>query len=140
MRVDVGGSYVHARLMEDVPVQGFRAGNRLPGTPKVNANLGVQHDFDFAGHAAFVRADAIYIGSFFGDLLQSPVTETRSYVKLDASARIVFDKLNIDLYVRNVTNNDAFTFRGAYNFATLGEFYGYQMRPRTIGLQVGYTL
>lgn len=85
-----------------------------------------------------MRTDAIYIGSFFGDVLQSPVTESGDYVKIDATARVAIDKLNIDLYVRNLTNEDAFTFRGSYNFAGLGDAYGYRLRPRTIGLQLSY--
>ena len=138
LRVDLGGSYIHARLTEDVPAQRFVAGDRLPGAPKVNGSLGLQQDFAIGSHAAFVRTDAIYIGSFFGDVLQSPVTESGDYVKIDATARVAIDKLNIDLYVRNLTNEDAFTFRGSYNFAGLGDAYGYRLRPRTIGLQLSY--
>ncbi len=142
LRADIGGSYVHARLTRDVPAQGFRAGARLPGTPKTNANIGLQYGFNIGGHEAYVRADAIYIGSFFGDLLESPVTEAGDYVKVDATARLMLNNLNLDLFVRNLTDEDAFTFRGAYNFATLGTFdgpYGYQLRPRTVGLQLTYT-
>lgn len=139
-RVDVGGSWIHARLTEDVPAERLSAGDRLPGTPKVNANLGLQYGFDIGANAAFARADAIYIGSFYGDLRQSAVTKSGGYVKLDATARVVIEKLNlkVDFYVRNLTNEDAFTFRGAYNFPGIGESYGYQMRPRTIGVQFGY--
>ncbi len=137
LRIDFGGSYVHAELTDSVPAQGFLDGDRLPGTPEVNANLGTQYDFAIGGHSAFVRADAIYVGSFFGDVRNSRIlnTEAGDYVKLDATARVAFDKLNIDLYVRNLTNEDAYTFRGAANY---GAFYGYRLRPRTFGLQLGY--
>ncbi len=137
LRVDIGGSYIDARLTEDVPAQGFFADDRLPGTPKVNGNLGLQYEFDVAGRTAFVRADAIYMGSFFGNVLESPSTEAGGYVKLDATARLVVDKLNIDLFVRNLTNEDAFTFRDSYAFT--GPYYGYRLRPRTIGVQLGYS-
>lgn len=136
-RVEVGGSWIDARLTKDVPVQGFKAGDRLPASPKVNANLGLQYEFDIAGHAAFVRADSIYVGPFFavvGD--SSPDTEAGDYVKLDATARVTMRNLNIDLYVRNLTNEDALT----HLVSGLGNlFFGYRLRPRTIGIQLGYS-
>ncbi len=139
LRVDFGGSYVNARILEDVPAQGFKAGDRLPGSPKINANLGIQRDFKMLGRVASVRADAIYVGEFFGDVLGSPTTRAGDYVKIDASARIAFDNLSLDLFVRNLTNEDAFTYRSNYGAFAVGNFYGYRMRPRTVGLQIGYT-
>ena len=141
LRVDLGGSYLNSRIIEGLPAQGFPAGNLLPGAPKVNANLGLQFDFEVAGYPAFVRADAIHVGSFFGDLQNSPVTKAGDYQKVDATARIGVNKFSIDLYVRNLTNEDAFTSRGAYSFSVLGGFdgpYGYQMRPRTVGVRLSY--
>lgn len=137
-RIDFGGSYIDARLTEDVPAQGLRAGNRLPGGPRVNANVGWQYGFNLAGHSAFARADAIYVGSFFGNLLNSAILETESYMKLDATMRVMLSNLSIDLYVRNLTNEDAFTFRGATALPAVGAFYGYQLRPRTFGMQLSY--
>ncbi len=135
LRVDVSASHVNARLVKDAPREGLSAGMRLPGAPKVNAGLGVQQEFAIGGHAAFVRADAIYVGPFYSRVGQSTVNgESGDYVKLDASARISIDKLNVDLYVRNLTNEDAFTGRGN----DYGPLYGYRLRPRTIGLQLGY--
>ncbi len=136
LRFDIGGSWINARLTSDVPAQGFVAGDRLPGTPKINGNLGLEYGFNVAGHPVSVRADAIYVGDFSIALPAVPNTNTDSYVKLDASARLSLDKVDIDLYVRNVTNEDAFTSRG--NFRP-SEFIGYRLRPRTIGLQLGYS-
>lgn len=136
LRVDLGASWVHARLTRDVPGQGFFAGDRLPGSPKVNANLGLQFDFELAGYNASLRADSIYVGSFFGDVLETPNLRAGDYVKLDASARITIRSLDLDLFVRNLTNEDAFTFRGVSRFA--GAFHGYRMQPRTVGLQLRY--
>ncbi len=140
-RIDFGGSYIHARLTEDVPAQGWHADDRLPGTPKVNANLGAQYAFELAGHAASVRADAIHIGSFYSAVGQREALKSGDYVKLDISARVAIDNLNIDLYVRNVTDEDAYTLRSPYATISPGStiVQGYRMRPRTIGLQLGYS-
>jgi iron complex outermembrane recepter protein len=132
--VSVGGSYNDAELTTDVPAQGFSSGDALPGTPKESLNLGLQYAFDVSGHAAHVRADSIYVGRFFGDIPQSPNQKAGDYVKINASARMEFGSLDVDLYIHNLTNEDAFVARGN----GLDSFYGYRLRPRTIGFQLGY--
>ncbi len=133
-RVDLGGSWVNARLTEDAPLQGFHADDRLPGSPKVNANLGMQYEFNLNGHVASVRADAIYVGPFYGNVQESAATRSGDYVKVDAAARIALEDLYVDLYVHNVTDEDAFTFR-----YLVGDAFGFRLRPRTFGVQLGYS-
>ncbi len=134
-RIDAGASKINGKLTEDAPGLGARAGARLPGSPQFNANLGLQYEFRIAGRAAYVRADSMYADSFYGDLLQSALTKSGGYVKVDTSARVSFSNLDIDLYVRNVTNEDAATYRGAFN---IGPFFAYRLRPRTLGVQLSY--
>lgn len=135
-RIDLGGSWVHARLTEAVPALGAPDGRELPGAPEYNANLGMEYAFEVGGHKASVRADSIYVGSYFGNLQQSPNVETDDYVKVDASARLEIRDLKIDLFVRNLTDEDAFSFRST--FTNTNQFFGYRIRPRTIGLRFGY--
>ncbi len=140
LRVDAGGSSIRAELTEDAPglvPPGFD-GDRLPGSPKLNANLGLQYEFAIAGHEASVRADSIYVGEFYGDLQRTALTRSGDYVKVDASARVTIKNLNIDLFVRNLTDIDNFTWRGPSNSGR-GAFFGYRVRPRTIGVQLGYS-
>ncbi len=134
VRVDFGGSWIHARLSEDVPALRAAKDNRLPGSPEISANLAVQYEFGIGGYQASVRADSIYVGPFYSDLLESPATKAGDYMKLDVSARVDIGNLNIDLFVRNLTSEDAFTYRGP----TGGGLFGYRLRPRTIGVQLGY--
>ncbi len=138
LRVDVGGSLIRAELVEDAPgliPPGFD-GDRLPGSPKVNGNLSFAYEFDIAGRETSVRADTIYIGSFFGRHDELASTEAGGYVKVDASARMTFGNLDVDLFVRNLTNENTYTSRGTSEaFAPLAN---YRMRPRTVGLQLQY--
>ncbi|MBL8264951.1 TonB-dependent receptor, partial [Steroidobacter sp.] len=136
LRIDIGASSVRAKLTEDVPAQNAFKGDRLPGSPRVNANLGVQYALSIAGYEGYVRADSIYVGSFYGDLLESAQTQAGDYIKVDASARLTIAQMDIDLYVRNLTNEDAFTWRG---LRPLGfDYFGYRLQPRTIGMQLMY--
>jgi len=83
-----------------------------------------------------VRADSIYVGSFYGDLQESKNTQAGDYVKIDLSARVALNDFNVDLYVRNLTNLDDYAFRGTFD--TGRPFFGFRMRPRTVGLQLAY--
>ena len=134
-RANLGGSWTDARLADDVTRLGLSLHKdaRLPGSPKFNANLGLEYAFQIAGYDAFLRADSAYIGKLYGDLLSSPNTLAGDYVRVDASVRLELRSWYADLFARNLTNEDGFTNRIAgFPNAT-------RLRPRTIGLQLGYT-
>jgi outer membrane receptor protein involved in Fe transport len=135
LRADLGGSYTRAELSKDAPEQGWPKGARLPGSPRASANLAVQYDFGLLGRKAFVRADSLYTGKFYGDLLQTPNTAAGDYAKVDAEAGVAFGDVDMKLFVHNLTNQDAFTWRGTYD---RGDAYGYRLRPRTVGVQLDY--
>ncbi len=138
LRADFGAAYTHANLSRAVPALGVPNGARLPGSPTFSANMSLQYEFRVSGHKAFVREDSLYTGAFYGDLLQTPGLRAGDYFKMDARAGIQIAKTNIELYVKNVMNENAFTWRGA--FGGTNPFAGYQLRPRTIGIQVGYII
>ena len=48
-----------------------------------------------------------------------------------------FGPATVDVFVDNLTNEDAFTFRGTS--PSVSDFYGYRLRPRTVGVRLGYT-
>jgi iron complex outermembrane receptor protein len=136
LTVDVGGSYNEAELSKAAPALNAPKGSPLPGSPKVSANFSAQYEFQALGHDAFVRADSLYAGEFYGDLLESPGTSSGDYIKVDARAGIEIRNLSVELFVRNLTNEDAYTWRGL----TAGtSFFGYRLRPRTVGIQLGYS-
>ncbi|WP_161830745.1 TonB-dependent receptor [Steroidobacter agaridevorans] len=134
-QIYVGGSLIDAKLTKDAPIQGFADGDRLPGSPEESANLGVQYSFDVAGHLVSLRVDSIYVGSFYSTLKPLPHQEAGDYVKVDASARVEIDNLSIDLFIRNLTDEDAFAQRAN---PTTSSAWGYRIRPRTVGVQLGY--
>ncbi len=141
LTLDFGGGYTRAELAKDAPglLGSPKKGARLPGSAEVNANLSAQYEFDVSGHRAFVRADSFYTGEFFGDLLQTPGLRAGDYIKLDARAGVAIRNFSIELFVRNITDEDDFTWRSTtVAFAANQPFFGYRLRPRTIGVQLGY--
>ncbi len=137
LRLDFGAGYTKAELSKDAPALRASKGARLPGTPEVSANVALQYDFNVAGYRTFVRADSFYTGAFYGDLLETLGLKAGDYVKVDARAGVAIGSLSVELFLRNLTNEDAFTWRGASGGTS--PFFGYQLRPRTFGVQLGYT-
>jgi iron complex outermembrane recepter protein len=138
LKIDFGGSYTRAELSKDAPglLPPAFVGDRTPGSPEVSANLSAQYDFHMAGLNTFVRADSFYVGEFYADLIGTPATRAGDYVKLDARAGVMIKNASVELFVRNLTNEDALTWRQRASGTT---FYGSRLRPRTIGIQVGYS-
>lgn len=133
LRIDAGGAWYDPQLLENVPAAGLKKGNRLAGAPRMNGNLGVDYGFQIFGHDASIAANSIYVGSFYGNILESPLTKAGGYVKVDTSLRIAFSHLSVDLFVHNLTNEDAFVFRrvGANTI-----YFGNRLRPRTVGINL----
>ncbi len=136
LRVDFGGGYTKAELSKTTNV-GPR-GARLPGTPRVSANLAAQYDFKVAGYNSFVRADSFYTGKFYRAFVEAPGWDAGDYVKIDVRAGIAIRNVSAELFVRNLTNEDAFTWR-TFNAGPTNPVAGYRLRPRTIGIQLGYS-
>ncbi len=130
LSIDAGGSYIDAKLTEDVPTQNLPSGARLPGSPKWNANFGIQYAFGLRGYESYVRADSIYIGTFSSVMPYAVTAESGGYVKLDVSAGMAINNFNVELFVRNLTDVDDFTFNDTIS--------AYSLRPRTVGIQLGY--
>lgn len=137
LRIDLGAGYTRAKLSADAPNIAGQKGDRLPGSPKLSGNVALQYDFSILGHSAYVRADSFYTGRFYRDLQQTAGFDAGNYVKIDTRAGLSIRSLLMEVYVRNLTNQDAYTWR-TYNAGPTGSFNGYQMRPRTIGVQIGF--
>ncbi|WP_338426652.1 TonB-dependent receptor [Sphingopyxis kveilinensis] len=129
-RIDAGASYVDAELATDVPTLNAVKGDRLPGSPKWNANLGAQFDFPLGDWEAFIRGDSIYRSTFYGDLAESPLTKAGGYMKIDLRAGFKREHLKVEIFANNITGVDKYVWRGLTNN---NAGFGYVMRPRTIG-------
>jgi outer membrane receptor protein involved in Fe transport len=131
LRLSASAAYTDAELSKDAPRINGLAGDRLPGSPKYTAFLGVDYDFELGGRRSFVRADYTWIGGFYNNLKQTG-TQAGDYALVNARAGTRFGALGVELFVNNLTNSAApawvdSTFTGAIQRL-------YRVRPRTIGL------
>ena len=133
LRVDTGFSYTDAKLTADAGGIG-NDGDRLPGTPKFNANLSLQYDFDLGGKPVFVRGDYAYVGGYYNNL-QKIGTETGDYHQVNMKAGINLGSVDFDIAINNLTNADDLTWA---NSVITQDARAYRLRPRTIGFNVHY--
>lgn len=128
-RLELSGSYTNARYTSELAVAGVVRGARLADTPKYQLNLGGEYRFEVENRKVFLRADASYISKFGVIGAQDPAGD---YTLVDLTAGIdLSPALSLTLFAKNVTGEDAFTISGA---TPLNE----RLRPRTVGVRVGY--
>lgn len=129
--LNFGVSYVQAELTADAPSLGSK-GDRLPGAPKHNFNLGLQYNFAIVGYASFIRSDYYYVGGFYNNLQETGI-EAGDYGRWNARGGINFNNISVEVFANNITDEDALTW---VDFEP-GPI-GYHLRPRTFGVSVGY--
>ena len=133
LRVSLEGAYTNAKLTEDAPGIGGKNGDRLPSSPEYSINLGLQYEFELGGYASYVGGDYAYVGEFFNGLAETGV-KLGDYGQLNMSAGVTFNSLNIEFFGHNLTDENALTYADIVVF----DDRAYQLKPRTIGLNVGY--
>ena len=133
LQLIAGGSYVDAELTSDAASLGGQSGDRLPGSPDYSVNVGLQYEFEIAGHSTYIRSDYAYVSGFHNNLAeQGP--EAGDYGKLNVKAGMNFKDFYVEAFGHNLTNEDAITWLGTF----LIDSRVNRLRPRTIGLNVGY--
>ena len=128
-----GGSYANSELRTDTPSLNAESGDPLPGAPDYNISLGLQYDQQLMQYPAFIRADYTYVGGFYNNL-QETGAEAGRYGQANIRAGIEIEKFTIDLFVNNLSNEDAITWVGADS----PDKRAFRLRPRTLGMSLAY--
>lgn len=143
--LDLGGALAvsHGETATDVPnlvrvtgVVGLQSGQRLPGSPALQASAFAQLNFDVAGRRAYLRGSAQYIGDEYTDYAEAG-TRFGDYATVDLRAGLVLDHFELVGFVNNLF--DGAGRRGAIDRAMAGPILAqpqvaYRTRPRTIGV------
>ncbi len=132
IRVNLGLSYSEAELTDDVESLNAVSGDRLPGSPRFNGNIGMEYSFDINGYESFIRADYDWRGGFYSDL-QEATPETGDYGLLNLKLGVQMHSLFLELYAKNVTGEDELSY---WNTAFFG--VGSRLQPRTFGANLTY--
>ena len=148
LSLNLSAAYTDAELTEDTdPVVGGFDGDELPYVPEWTLALGGDYEWSAFGDAtAYVGGQVAYTDdrlANFGVRIDpldptSARRETDAYTTLDLRAGLLFDNWSVELYGKNVTdeegindiNTDLVLPGGAVGLGVI--------RPRAIGLAVGY--
>ncbi|AMX03600.1 TonB-dependent receptor [Microbulbifer thermotolerans] len=155
-------TYVDAELTEDLVFPGAtfttrEAGARLPGIPEhaMTARLGYLHSLR-NGLSLYYQLSSYYQSETENSASSSPreAATLDGFTLVNASVSLSADQWNVDLYAKNLTNEEGIT--GARTFATWGpnyagnqsQWFNYNYEndasssfitmPRTVGLSASY--
>jgi outer membrane receptor protein involved in Fe transport len=144
LKLSLTGAYTEAKLTEDTDqvLVGGRDGDRLPYTPKTSYSVSADYDWPLAGDRS------AYVGVSFSHLSEVPasfdaefVAENDrqrylpSYDTLDARAGWDFGTVSLELFGRNLTDDEGMTSDATGN-TPLGAIATGVIRPRSFGVTV----
>jgi iron complex outermembrane receptor protein len=129
--IDFGVGYVNSRLAETTPLG--PKGAQMNYTPKWNGHFGAEYGVNFNGRRTYVRGDYSYYGAYSAGLGNTG-NQFDSYGLFDLSLGMRFEQADLRLFADNVTNKYAVSSDIA--FPSNGIF---PVRPRTVGLRIGFS-
>jgi len=147
LSVTFSGAYTDAELTEDTdPLVGGFDGDRLPFVPEWTVALGGDYEWSAFGDAtAYVGGQVAYIGdrlADFGNRIDpldpaSSRREADNYTTVDLRTGILWDKWSLELYGKNVTDEEGITDINEPGTFPAGAAGVATIRPRTLGLALG---
>lgn len=143
-RISLNGAYTDAYLTDDTdPVVGGLDGDPLPYVPEWNVSANGDYEWPVMGDAlAYIGADVAYNGERTAEFdvrtAGGAIRETDSYTTIGLRAGIDAGRWNAEIYGKNLTNE-----RGINNILDVGNFPNGALglsviRPRTVGLSLGF--
>jgi outer membrane receptor protein involved in Fe transport len=147
LNLTFSGAYTDAELTEDTdPLVGGLDGDALPFVPEWTLALGGDYEWEAFGDAtAYVGGQVAYTGdrpADFGNRIDpmdptSPRREAGSYTTVDLRTGVTWDQWSLELYGKNLTDEDGITDILAPGNYPNGAGAVSLIRPRTIGLAIG---
>jgi iron complex outermembrane receptor protein len=124
LQLSFSGSLTDAEYRDDIA---GNQGERLPFSPEYNANFGIQYSFKTLGRESYIRSDLSFVGDSATSQNAPDVEYTDAYHTLGMRWGVAFERVNLELYGTNLTNEDALV--GVFNLDR-----GWRMEPRIIGI------
>ena len=136
VRFDVSASYNDSVLTEDAENVGSK-GDNLPGSADINFSAGLEYGFTLASYNAFARVDYSYVGEYYNNIAETGEA-SGDFSQIHLKAGVTLDKIDIDVFINNVTNANDFTWVDELSSRRYQQNRAYRLRPRTIGLNLAY--
>jgi outer membrane receptor protein involved in Fe transport len=138
-------AYNDAKLDQDLPAgNGGFAGDRLPYAPKWSASFSADYEWAVSGSAnAYVGGNVRLVSRQFDDFDNNYQTtfgrrlSIDGYATVDLRAGVQFDRFNVALYAKNVTDQLGLTSLGSFGARPGTAVLAAPIRPRTFGVTVG---
>ncbi len=109
-------------------------GTELANSPPLQFNVRARYEWTRGDYAPYVGAAVQYQDSSFSSAINNNRFEMPSWTTMDAAVGVAKDNWTAELYVVNLTDEDASMFSTAAQFI-LAEV---PIRPRTMGLRFSY--
>lgn len=145
LTLSLNGAYTDATLDDDTdPVVGGFKGDQLPYTPKESLATSVDYEWPVGNVTAYVGGSLRWLSDqtaaydFAFRTLNGKQREIDSYEEVDVQAGVLLDRFTIELYGKNVTDSDGRTSAQGVGSFPNGAIGTGIIRPRTIGLTLGY--
>jgi iron complex outermembrane receptor protein len=144
LKLSLSGAYTDAKLTEDAdPVfVGGRKGDRLPYTPKTSFTASADYDWalgdDRGAYAGISFSHLSEVPADFDPAFVAANDRQRvlaSYDTLDVRGGMDFGKISLEVFGRNLTNDDGKTSDASGN-TPLGAIATGVIRPRSFGVTV----
>lgn len=137
LKVNLGATFTSSELAEDAPNFSALKGDRAPYVPDFSMNVSVEYNFEISDQATgYIWANVQHNGSrdIMFNKRSANFRMLNSYQMVNLRLGVDWDSLEISLYASNLLDSQAATFVGRPGFVSPG--YTYNLRPRTIGLNV----
>ncbi len=139
VRLAAALSLIDAKLRDDSPELGGKAGERLPDTARLAAALQADRDFAFYGKPAYLGASLRYTGDRFNAFDHppaDPLYRMPAYTTVDLRGGVELGQASVGFFVRNLLDR-----RGQTSADTTLSALGAPARvnlssPRTLGVQL----
>ncbi|MGX4677323.1 TonB-dependent receptor domain-containing protein [SAR92 clade bacterium H246] len=133
LSLNIGGSYTEVELARDVSVLGSSKGDRLPGTPEYNVSFGFNYEFELAEYPAYFRTDYAYVSDSY-NMIAEQGNRAGDYTEINLISGVTLGNFTVDVFAFNVTDENSYTS----STAVFPDTRAFRLRPRTIGVNLGY--
>ncbi len=140
------GAYTDASLTEDLdPSVGGFDGDPLPFVPEWTGTFSTDYQWVMGGGMeAYVGASLVYTDSrpagFDNRDAAGKIREADDYTLLNVRAGVEWDNWSLEFYGKNLTDEEGITSIESTDAAVTGRVELGIIRPRTLGLSIGYKM